>query len=105
MNKKKMLIVIAIFALIAFCPGLCLAETIDPTTSIGQLLSEIIDLLTGTILLSVTIISVVCFGLAIALIPVGHDFIKRAITILFGLAIAVGGPGWLISIFGLGMLI
>ena len=94
-----------ILVVLAFAPGLCFAETIDGSGPFDDLLIEILEVLEGTVLTAALIISIVGFGVSLALFPNNRETIERGARIVLGLMIAAKGAGFIAGALGLSFLI
>ena len=94
-----------ILVVVAFAPEFCFADTIDGSGPMDDLLIEIIGILEGSVLTAALIISVVFFGVSIALFPNNRETIERGARIVLGLMIAAKGAGFISGALGLSFII
>ena len=102
--KNRRIFFIVLVAL-SFVPELCFADTIAGPGDFDDLLIEIIEILEGSVLTAVLIISVVGFGISIAMFPNNRETIERGARIVLGLMIAAKGTGFIANALGLACLI
>ncbi len=105
MIKNRFYTIMALVALYVLFPVLSWAETIDGGGEFDSLLLAILDLLNGPILTSALVISVVGFGITIALFPSNRETIERGARVVLGLLIAAKGAGFVANALGLSCLI
>ncbi len=94
-----------IIVVLAFAPELCFADTIDGSGDFDDLLIEILEILEGSVLTAALIISVIGFGMSIAMFPNNRETIERGARIVLGLMIAAKGAGFIAGALGLSCLI
>jgi len=102
---KKCLIIFIILVVLSFVPEFCFADTIDGSGPFDDLLIEILEILEGPVLTAALIISVIGFGISIAMFPNNRETIERGARIVLGLMIAAKGAGFIANALGLACLI
>jgi type IV secretory pathway VirB2 component (pilin) len=105
MEKKHLYIVIVLVAFYAMHPAICLADKIDGNHAFDPLLIAILDVLQGSILTAVLIVSVVAWGISLALFEQRRELLEKGGRIVIGLIIAAKGAGFVADALNLSFLI